>query len=408
MTPIPKLFAVVAAFFVLSVQADELPAPTEHPSSPLSLQAETPFRVAHFTDVSSPFAVLGKQVQRGLELGLEYATDGEMEVAGRTIEILTMDTAGVSENVEPLLQKAIEQQVLLAVSPTHSGLTNTLLQAADLRGLPVLLASAPFTDLIDPERYPRAYRTYPNTSTLLQASALALGDDGVGVCVIAPDRPGAQAAIDVFLARLATTGAKQLCRYKPFNEELPLDQLWLELSKHQGERVLFVYWPGADNPLSVISESKPEELDLTFAVAGSSLAELTHLPIIEPLQGVGYYYYELPTNEINDWLVNTYFERYQTPPDELVAAGMVAGLTIVRALHNLSEPSHSGMADALAGLRVLTPTGPIILDRESHEAIQGLYFYDLKRDPRLPWAVPELIREVGVLELGAPIKYKTQ
>ena len=55
--------------------------------------AADPIKIALVHGISGhTFEVFSKQAQTGFELGLEYATNGTMQVRGRPIEIIRKDT----------------------------------------------------------------------------------------------------------------------------------------------------------------------------------------------------------------------------------------------------------------------------------------------------------------------------
>ena len=70
----------------------------------------------------------GKQTQRGFELGLEYATDGTMEVAGKKIEVVFEDTETKPEVAVQKATKFLEDdEVDFLVGSSSSGDTLAVL-----------------------------------------------------------------------------------------------------------------------------------------------------------------------------------------------------------------------------------------------------------------------------------------
>jgi branched-chain amino acid transport system substrate-binding protein len=59
--------------------------------------AKAPIKIGAMTSLSGALQDYGKQMQQGFMLGLEYATDGKMEVAGRKIEVIWEDTTNVPD-----------------------------------------------------------------------------------------------------------------------------------------------------------------------------------------------------------------------------------------------------------------------------------------------------------------------
>ena len=70
-------------------------APAEEPTEEASTEGEQPFAgeelvIGLMTDKSGALAIYGPSQTQGFYLGLEYATEGTMEVAGRPIRVVEM------------------------------------------------------------------------------------------------------------------------------------------------------------------------------------------------------------------------------------------------------------------------------------------------------------------------------
>ena len=95
--------------------------------------AADPIKIALVHGISGhTFEVFSKQTQTGFELGLEYATKGTMMVRGRPIEIIRKDTQFKPDVARAVLAEAYgDDEVLLAVGATSSGVTKGLLPIAE-------------------------------------------------------------------------------------------------------------------------------------------------------------------------------------------------------------------------------------------------------------------------------------
>jgi branched-chain amino acid transport system substrate-binding protein len=60
----------------------------------------------------------------------------------------------------------------------------------------------------------------------------------------------------------------------------------------------------------------------------------------------------------------------------------------------------------MEGMSFDTPKGKMTFRKEDHQALQTLYHFKIKVDPALPWAVPELVREIKPEEYALPIRNK--
>ena len=80
----------------------------------------------------SSFEAFSKQAQTGFELGLEYATEGTNEIDGRPIEVIIKDTQFKPDVARAVLAEAYgDDEVLLAVGATSSGVTKAMLPIAE-------------------------------------------------------------------------------------------------------------------------------------------------------------------------------------------------------------------------------------------------------------------------------------
>src|SRR5690606_19070099 len=98
-----------------------------------ALAQEDPVKIALLHGLSgSPLEAYSKQTQTGFELGLEYATDGTMEVKGRKIELIRKDTQFKPDVARALLAEAYgDDDALIAVGDTSSGVALAMLPVAE-------------------------------------------------------------------------------------------------------------------------------------------------------------------------------------------------------------------------------------------------------------------------------------
>ena len=90
------------------------------------------FVVAHVYDKTGPLEAYAKQTQNGLMLGLEYATQGTMTVAGRKIRVIEKDNQGKPDVARAQLASAYaDDNADIAVGPTSSGVALAMLPIAE-------------------------------------------------------------------------------------------------------------------------------------------------------------------------------------------------------------------------------------------------------------------------------------
>jgi branched-chain amino acid transport system substrate-binding protein len=123
------------------------------------------------------------------------------------------------------------------------------------------------------------------------------------------------------------------------------------------------------------------------------------------MEGAAYYYFGLPKNPVNEWLVANHYKQFKTPPDMFTAGGMTAGIAIVEALKKTGgDPKAAKLQAALKGLKFMSPKGEMFIRPQDHQAMQSMYHFRIKVDPAFEWGVPELVREIKPSEMNVPIR----
>ena len=89
-------------------------------------------KIAHVYGKTGPFEAYAKQSHVGLMMGIEYATDGTMEINGEKIVVIEKDTQLKPEIGKALLAEAYGDDVVdLAVGPVSSGVALAMLPVAE-------------------------------------------------------------------------------------------------------------------------------------------------------------------------------------------------------------------------------------------------------------------------------------
>ncbi len=149
----------------------------------------------------------------------------------------------------------------------------------------------------------------------------------------------------------------------------------------------------------------PAALGIELATGGNILPVLkAYKQLVAGMEGATYYYYGIPKNPVNDWLVAEHQKRFGRPPDFFTAGGMSTGIALVTALEKTEGDSRHRDADHGHGRHgVRLAQGPMQFRPEDHQALQSMYGFSLKVDAAAPWAVPVLTREFGIGDMSIPI-----
>ncbi|WP_083099391.1 substrate-binding domain-containing protein [Pseudophaeobacter leonis] len=375
----------------------------------LASAATADIKIAHIYGKTGPFEAYAKQSHDGLMLGLEYATGGTMEINGEPIIMIEKDTQLKPENGKALLEEAYgDDEVDLAIGPVSSGVALAMLPVAE-EYEKILIVEPAVADSITGSNWNRyIFRTSRNSSQDAVSSAIALAGDNVKIATLAQDYAFGRDGIAAFREALASQGIELV-----HEEYAPTDttdftaageRIFNAMKDLDGTKKLFVIWAGGGNPLGKINAMDPGRFGIEFAGVGNILAALKGFKDYEGMEGGTYYYYELPDNEVNDWLVKPHFERFDGPPDFFTAGGMAAGIAAVEAIRKAGSTDTEALITAMEGMEWETPKGTMRFRAEDHQALQSMYHFKLTVQEGVEWAVPELVRELTIDEMPIPIR----
>ncbi|WP_127115090.1 substrate-binding domain-containing protein [Shimia sediminis] len=372
--------------------------------------AQDPVKIALVHGISGhSFEVFSKQAQTGFELGIEYATGGTGMVKGVPIEIIHKDTQFKPDVARAVLAEAYgDDDVLLAVGATSSGVTKGLLPIAEEYEKILIVEPAVADSLTGPDSNRYVFKTSRNSSMDMQAQALALSpDENLFVATLAEDYAFGRDGISAFKAALDGSGATVVTEeYIPQGTTdftAATERMFNALKDKEGRKVILIYVAGGGDPMGKIQAMQPERFGIEISTGGHILPVLPTYKRVPGMEGAIYYYYEIPKNEINDWLVATHQERFDGPPDFFTAGGMAAALAVVKALETADEWETEALITAMEGMEWNTPKGKMMFRAEDHQALQSMYHFKIRVDDNVDWAIPELVREITAEEMNIPV-----
>lgn len=365
--------------------------------------------IAHVYDKTGPLEAYAKQTQNGLMMGLEYATQGSMTVAGRKIRVIEKDTQGKPDVARAQLASAYaDDNADLAVGPTSSGVALAMLPIAE-EYEKILLVEPAVADSITGEKWNRyIFRTGRNSSQDAIANAVAFDQAGTSIGMLAQDYAFGRDGVRAFKGALKNAKIVHE-EYLPANATdftAGAQRLFDALKDKPGRKIIFILWAGAGNPFK-IADLDPKRYGIEIATGGNTLAAMTPMKSLAGMEGATYYYYGIPKNPVNDWLVAEHQKRYSQPPDFFTAGGMSAGIAIVDALKKTQGKSETDtLIKAMEGMSFETPKGKMTFRPQDHQAMQSMYHFRIKNDPSVPWAVQDLVREITPDQMNVPIQNK--
>lgn len=376
----------------------------------LSTTASAEIRIAHVYGKTGPFAAYAAQSHIGLKLGLEYANDGTIEINCERLVLIEKDTQLKPDIGRAQLEEAYgDNDAHIAVGPVSSAVALAMLPVAE-KYERVLIVEPAVADTITGTNWNRyIFRTGRNSSQDAIANAVALGGEGVIVSTLAQDYAYGRDGVAAFKEALEATGATVV-----HEEFIPTDatdfaaaaeRIFAKLSDMDGENKLFIIWAGGGNPMGKINAMEPERFGIEIAAGGNILAALKAHKDLPGMERATYYYYEIPQNPLNDWLVKTHFERFDSPPDFFTAGGMASGLAVVEAIKKAGSADNTeALIAAMEGMTWETPKGQMTFRPEDHQAMQTMYHFRTEVQDGKDYGVPVLVREIGIDELSIPLR----
>ena len=381
-------------------------------AAPALAQQGKPVKVALIADKTGPLEAYAKQTVTGFNMGLEYATKGTMTVAGRKIEVIEKDSQTKPDVGRNLLAEAYgDDNADLAVGGTSSAVALAMLPVAQ-EFQKILIVEPAVADSITGDKWNKyIFRTGRNSSQDAISNAVAVGKPGTVVATLAQDYAFGRDGVAAFKEALKGTGAKLVHEeYAPqatTDFTAPAQRLFDALAKEQGRKVIWVVWAGAANPMGRLNQLDPKRFGIELATGGNILPAMAAYKELPGMEGATYYYYELPKNPANDWLVAEHQKRHNAPPDFFTAGGMSAAMAVVAALNKTNGSTDTEkLIAAMEGMEFDTPKGKMVFRKEDHQALQSMYHFKVKVDPAVAWGVPELVRELKIEDMKIPVTNK--
>ncbi len=365
-------------------------------------------KIAHVYDKTGVLEAYAKQTQAGLLMGLEYATNGTMMVNGHKIVLIEKDTQGKPDVAKSQLASAYaDDKVALAIGPTSSGAALAMLPVAE-EYKKILLVEPAVADSITGEKWNRyIFRTGRNSSQDAISNAVALDKKGVYIATMVQDNAFGRDFVKAFKPAIK----KAMLVHEEYLPPTTTDftagaqRLFDRLKNLKGRKIIFINWAGSN--AFKIADLDPKRFGIEIATGGNILPALALYKPFPGLEGALYYYYEIPKNAVNKWLVAEHQKRFNTPPDFFTAGGMSAGMAVVEALKKTKgDASTEKLIATMEGMSFETPKGKMTFRKEDHQAMQAMYHFKIKVDPKVAWAIPELVREIPISEMQIPITNK--
>lgn len=367
-----------------------------------------PIKIGVLASKTGALEAYGKQTLRGFELGLDYATEGKLEVAGRKIEFIVEDTETKPEVAVQKATKLLEEdKVDFLVGSSSSADTLAVLPLAEEYQKIMVVEPAAADSITGSEFNKYMFHSARNSSQDAVAGAAAIAKKGVKIATLAPDYSFGRDGVAAFKEAAQKLGAEIV-------KEEYADPAATDFTSNIQKIVdakpdyLFVVWAGANSPWKQLSDMKVQEKGIKISTGAPDIAALSTMEPLIGMEGFTVYYHDLPKNKINDWLVAEHKKRFNNEvPDLFTPGGMSAAISIVEALKKTEGSADADkLIETMEGMSFETPKGKMTYRPEDHQALQTLYAIKLEKKDGVPYPVPVLIRELSPEETAPPIRNK--
>ena len=170
---------------------------------------------------------------------------------------------------------------------------------------------------------------------------------------------------------------RNTCRRPPPTSPPRGQRLIDALKDKPGRKVIAVVWAGAAPAAQARRDLKPKRYGIEIATGGNILPAMAAYKQFPGMEGATYYYFGIPKNPVNDWLVAEHYKQFKarrrtsSPP-----AAWPPAMAIVEALKKTDgDTDTEKLIPAMEGMSFDTPKGKMTFRKEDHQAMQGMYHF---------------------------------
>jgi len=332
---------------------------------------EGPVRVGLVTSTSGLVSAYGKQFVEGFEIGMDYATDGTDEAAGRPIEVTTEDDASDPAQATSIATDLIGQGYQIITGSVSSGVALQLAPLAEQNDILYISGAAAADQItgINDNTFRSGRQTYQD---VLTAESFVEDIEGKKVVVFAQDYDFGQANVAAVSAVLGEAGGAEVVPVLAPLEASDFTPFVRRVVDQQPD-LLFVAWAGDTTNAMWQSLAQQGVFDRTTVVTG--LAERASFesygPAATQIDFLAHYFAEASENEPNTFLLEELQKQGKTA-DIFHADGFVAAQMVVRAIEE-GGGDVAGMIQALEGWSFTAPKGEQTVRAEDHAMLQPMF-----------------------------------
>lgn len=374
----------------------------------VNTRAQEPLKIGLMTDQTGALKQYGKELEQGFMLGLKYATEGTMEVAGRPLEVLVRDNASTPDVGASQAREVIERDgaEVLVGSPS-SGVALQLQQVAADLGTILLAGPSASPAITGANFHPNTFRACRNTTQDFLALTTVLKEIGVKkVVILAADYDFGRSSAEASTAAYTGIGLEVV---KTIYAPLEATEFTAVLQEvlDSGADALQPIWAGATGVALFKQIQELGVLDKMTLITSYDSNPLVKAANVEGQIGaVGsmVYHYTLPKTPANDWLVENHKADYNGEvPDLFTECGFTLAQVLVAGLTKTEgDSSPEKMIEALEGLEWEGVRGKYMMRASDHQVLLPIYIVKMTNLTDPDFKFYELVREVPADQVAPP------
>lgn len=346
-----------------------------------ALAAGEPFKVGLILPMTGPFASTGHQIEAAAKL---YIDQHGAEVAGRQVELIVKDDAGVADTTKRLAQELIVKDKVEAIA--GFGLTPLAMAAAPLATrakVPEIVMAAATSSIT--EQSPYVVRTSYTTPQVTSKIAEWASKEGVKsvVTVVSDYGPGIDAE-KTFVETFGKAGGEvvESLRVPLANPDF---SPFLQRVADAKPEAIFVFVPsGVGAPFmkqyvergldqsgtKLLADGGITDDDILNSMGDPALAAIT-----------GFHYSAAHDSAENKAFVEAFKAANAGMRPNFMAVGGYDGMHLLYAALEKTGGKSDGdsLIEAMKGLAWESPRGPISIDPETRDIVQNVYMRNVER-----------------------------
>ncbi|QQE77519.1 substrate-binding domain-containing protein [Alicyclobacillus sp. SO9] len=369
---------------------------------------QTPIQIGAVTALSGALAAYGKEWQRGFKIGLEYATNGTNKVDGRKIQVIWKDDATDPKQAVTDAKGLLQNKKVDVLTGGVNSASAIAMEPLAQKYKTVYVAGPAVADSITGKNYNKyVFKISPNSYMEAKAAVLSIPNHSATVAQLAPNYAFGWDSVKAFKSLAVNVGMKDVLDVYASPKATDFTpQLEKIIQKHP--KYLFVTWAGAPGPWKSIANMKLAKQGITVVTGIPNIAAIKALfQGFEGMRGFTTYYYTLPHNKVNDYLVSHDKSEFHTVPDLFDPDGMAAAISIVDGLKKTKGVTNGNtLSAAMAGMSFQGPKGTYTYRKSDHQALQNQYGVVLRHKAGVDYPVPVLTKVISAKQTVPPVLNK--